>query len=150
MKSKEFYMNEALREAVRAERLGEVPIGAVVVSPDGRIIGRGGNRVELFGTQSQHAEMRAISRAARVQGTWRLDGCALYVTVEPCMMCVGALALSRIDRVFYGARSPLFGSTHLLSYVLHGYKKGVVIEGGLQGEACSDTLGRFFRKARME
>lgn len=97
------WMEEALAEARRAAELGEVPVGAVVVY-DGRILGRGHNRRETFKDPLAHAEILALAEAARSIDGWRLSGCTLYVTLEPCAMCAGALVNSRIDRLVYGAR----------------------------------------------
>lgn len=101
------FMNEALVCAREALRLGEVPIGALVVSSHGHIVGSGYNLVEKNCSQSNHAEMRAIEQAGKKQGDWRLNGHTLYVTVEPCMMCISLCSLSRIERVVFGARSPI-------------------------------------------
>lgn len=148
--SDDYYMNCALAEAEKALALDEVPIGAVIVDSTGVIIGRGYNAVEKYKSQQGHAELRALAEATETVGGWRLDGCRIYITLEPCMMCLGGLLLSRISWIAYGARSSLFGSTHLLPQLLEGYKKNVSLFGGLQAGRCSDILGAFFEKARTE
>ena len=102
------WMREALLDARRAEALGEVPIGAVVVR-DGRVIGRGHNLRESRGDPLAHAELEAIAEAARAVKGWRLSGCTLFVTLEPCAMCAGALVNGRVDRLVFGARDPKAG-----------------------------------------
>lgn len=103
------YMREALKQARKAFKQGEVPIGAVVVGPDGTIIGRGYNKVEQLQQQNQHAEVRAINQACKKIDSWRLLDCSVYVTLEPCGMCMHLIKLSRMRGVVYGASSPLFG-----------------------------------------
>ncbi len=103
------YMREALKQARKAFEQGEVPIGAVVVGPDGTIIGRGYNKVEQLQQQNQHAEVRAINQACKKIDSWRLLDCSVYVTLEPCGMCMHLIKLSRMRGVVYGANSPLFG-----------------------------------------
>lgn len=107
------YMQEALRLADEAEKLGEVPIGAVVVC-DGQIVGRGFNRREIDADPLAHAELIAIAQAAQTLKRWRLSGCTLYVTLEPCPMCAGALVNARLDRVVYGAKDPKAGAAESL------------------------------------
>ena len=110
----ERFMREALKEARRAADKGEVPVGAVIVC-GGRIIGRGHNLRERLGDPTAHAEMLAIREAALVQGGWRLNGCTLYVTMEPCPMCAGAAILARLQRLVYGAPDPKAGAAGSLS-----------------------------------
>jgi tRNA(adenine34) deaminase len=110
MMTDEQWMEEALREASKALRKNEVPIGAIVVK-DGRLIGKGFNNVESRARATAHAEMIAIDRASKALGDWRLDGCTVYVTVEPCHMCMGAFYLSRVPRVVYGVKQPRSGAS---------------------------------------
>ena len=142
------HMNEALRQARISLKNNEVPVGAIIVSESGEVIGRGYNRVEKDGTQLHHAEMRAIKRAVAQRGDWRLDGCTIYVTLEPCTMCLGALLLSRVKLIIYGAPSPQFGATNLLGQLPEIYRSHTIIRGGLQQEECADMLKRFFSNVR--
>lgn len=149
-KSKDlFFMQEALKEAERASAIDEVPIGAVVVNPEGAIIARAYNSVERDCTQRAHAESLAIELAGKSLGDWRLSGHWLYVTLEPCSMCMGLVKLSRLAGVVYGAASPLFGF-HLDNQESHWvYKRDVmpVIEGVMVDEAA-ELLKKFFHKKR--
>ena len=110
----EFYMGCALDQARRAQAFQEVPVGAVGVDQDGKIIGQGCNFVECYRSQNYHAEVLAIKQASLVRGDWRLAGCWLYVTLEPCLMCLGLIALSRIEGIVYGAGSQKFGEIKML------------------------------------
>lgn len=107
-------MYEALLMAREAIKESDVPIGAIVVSPYGEIIGAGYNQVEKYSSQDYHAELVALRAAGMEKQDWRLDGCTLYVTLEPCLMCMGALLLSRIERLVYGSDSPIYGYTNIL------------------------------------
>lgn len=142
------YMKEAIAEAEAAATRGEVPIGCVIVH-DGRIIARAGNARETDKNALRHAELTAIDEACRVRGGWRLFGCTLYVTLEPCPMCAGAIVNSRIDRVVYGAKDAkagAFGSVlNMSSYPLNHKPK--VTSGVLERE-CADLLSLFFAKLR--
>ena len=120
-KSDEEYMAEALRLAADALEQDEVPVGAVVVR-DGRVIGRAHNQRELLNDPTAHAEMIAITQAAEDVGNWRLEDCTMYVTLEPCAMCAGAVVLSRLDRVVYGARDPKAGAVESLGCVPVGVR----------------------------
>jgi len=145
----EKYMREALAEAEKAAALGEVPVGAVVVY-QGKIIGRGHNLRETKPDPTAHAEIRALQEAARTLGGWRLAGCTLYVTLEPCPMCAGALLQSRIDRVVYGADDPKAGSAGSLLNLLQfpGFNHSVKITGGVLEKECQEILRRFFQQRR--
>jgi tRNA(adenine34) deaminase len=117
------FMLKALAQAKRAAAKDEVPVGAIVVDSSGKIIGRGYNRVETNGCQAAHAEAHAIAKATRTLDNWRLTGCYLYVTLEPCVMCIGLIINSRMAGIIYAAASPLFGyhlDKHIASWV---YKK---------------------------
>lgn len=143
------FIQLAIQEAVAAEVLGEVPIGALVVR-DGRIIGRGHNLRETEQDPTAHAEMIAIRRAAEFLGSWRLIDCTLYVTLEPCVMCMGGIILARIPNLVYGCRDPragAVGSIYDFSTDERFNHQVQVREGVLQQE-CSAQLSSFFRKLR--
>lgn len=142
-------MQEALVEAAAAQRLGEVPIGAIVVHGD-RIVGRGHNLRETSNDPTTHAEMVAIRQAAAELGSWRLLDCSLYVTLEPCVMCMGAIILARIPRLIYACRDPragAVGSIYDLSKDERFNHRVSVAEGVLAAE-CSELLSGFFRELR--
>jgi len=142
-------MERALVLARQAAEQGEVPVGAVVVDPYGAIIGEGMNGVEAAHCQSEHAEVRAIRAAGVHRATWHLDGCTLYVTLEPCMMCISLAALSRIERIVYGASSPRFGYTLDREAVLGLYTKRIKnITAGVGAEEASRLLQDSFATAR--
>ena len=144
MEDHNIYMKEALREAARAEAEGEVPIGAVIVCR-GRIIGKGHNMTERLNDPTAHAEMIAITAATEAMGGKYLNECTLYVTVEPCPMCAGALAWSQIGRVVYGASDPKRGFSLFSPSLMH--PKTEVISGVL-AEECGSMVSEFFRKKR--
>jgi tRNA(adenine34) deaminase len=145
----EWYMGKALKLASLSENLNEVPIGAVIVDQYGTIIGKGFNRVEHFKFQGHHAEIRALEQATKKIKDWRLEKCTVYVTLEPCMMCISLCALSRVARIVYGASSPLFGS-HLESEIIKGhYMKSIQnITAGVLAEESALILKKFFNKRR--
>lgn len=146
----ELFMKEALKEAQKAAAKGEVPIGAVVVR-EGKIIGRGHNLRESLNDPTAHAEIIAIKKAARKFKNWRLNGCTLYVTVEPCLMCAGAIVLARLEKVVYGAKDPKAGAVSSLYEVLddrrlnHRVKE---VKGGILEEECAAILKEFFKDLR--
>ena len=145
----EFYMREALRLAVAAFNDGEVPVGCVIADERGYIIGRGRNRREGLHLATAHAEIEAIDAACRERGDWRLDGCSIYVTLEPCPMCAGAIINSRIPRIFYGAREPLSGSCgSVINLFMERYGHEPQIVGGVLGGECGELLSRFFKGKR--
>ena len=147
--SDERFMQAALAEAEAAESEGEVPVGAVVVL-EGRIIGRGHNRVEAAQDPTAHAEIIAIGAAAQTLNTWRLDGTTLYVTLEPCHMCAGAVVLARIDRLVYGARDPKAGACGSLAMVPQDLRLNhrTEVVSGVMAEDCGALLEQFFRSRR--
>jgi tRNA(adenine34) deaminase len=143
------WMGYALRLAGKAARLGEVPIGAVVVK-NGKIIGRGHNLRELKRDPSAHAEMIALRQAARREGNWRLSGSTLYVTLEPCLMCMGAILLARVERVVFGCHDPKGGAAGSL-YDLScdpRLNHAVLLHSGVRMEECSGILSGFFSELR--
>lgn len=145
----EHWMREAIAEAKLAEQLGEVPIGAVIVR-DGHVIGRGHNLRETNQDPTAHAEIIAIREAAAKLGAWRLLDCTLYVTLEPCPMCAGALVQSRIPTVVYGANDPKAGCAGTLMNLLQEdrFNHQVEVMGGVLQEECGRLLTNFFRKLR--
>ena len=144
------YMKAALRQAEKALAIGEVPIGAVIVE-NGRIIGRGYNRRNTDHTTLAHAEITAIRKANKKVGDWRLEGCTLYVTLEPCQMCAGALVQSRIDRVVIGAPSFKSGCGGTLLNILQNseFNHQVEVDTGLMQEECTAILQKFFKELRV-
>ena len=144
-------MEEALKEAEEAFRLGEIPVGAVVVEA-GRVIARAHNLRELTQDPLAHAELMALRRAARRTGSWHRTGATVYVTLEPCAMCAGALVETRVARLIYGAESPERGCAGSLVPLadLPGAKHQVEVYGGLRREASQKLLREFFQKYRGE
>ncbi len=145
----ERWMREAIREARLAESEGEVPIGVVIVR-DGRIIARAHNQREQLQDPTAHAETIAITQASSVVGSWRLERCTLYVTLEPCAMCAGAILLARIPHVFYGATDPKAGAVDTLYRLLDDTRLNhrARTTGGVLAEECGAMLTDFFRKQR--
>jgi tRNA(adenine34) deaminase len=147
-----FFMQAAFQEALKAIDEGEVPVGAVI-EKDGTIIGRGYNRVEQLADATAHAEIIAITAAASSLSTWRLDGCTLYVTLEPCIMCLGALMQSRIHAIVYGALDPRLGAVDTRSYcreLEQAYGFFPEITSGIMAEECSQLLSSFFKELRKK
>lgn len=146
-----YFMQCAILEAKKAAQIGEVPIGAVVVH-NGKIIGRGYNRRETTQRASMHAEMLAIDEACRTIGSWRLEETTLYVTLEPCMMCSGAIMQSRIPRVVYAAPDAKGGTVRSLYRLLEDERLNHIatIETGLFAERCGRLLSDFFRELRRK
>ena len=144
----EVYMAQALALAREAAAHGEVPVGCVIVK-DGAVVGRGRNRREEKQAVFSHAEMEAIASANEALGTWRLDGCTLYVTLEPCPMCAGAIINARIRRVYYSARDPAMGACGgVLNLFMEDFPHRPQLVGGVLGEDCRGVLSEFFRKLR--
>lgn len=143
------FMEAAIEEARRAEQLGEVPIGAVIVK-EGKIIGRGHNLRETSNDATAHAVMIAIREASKTLGAWRLMGCTLYVTLEPCPMCAGAIVQSRIPLVVYGASDPKAGCAGTLMNLLQEerFNHRAQIISGVMKDVCSHMLTDFFRRLR--
>lgn len=149
MTEQERYMKEAIRQAKKAEVLEEVPIGCVIVH-EGKIIARGYNRRNTDKNTLSHAELNAIRKASRKLGDWRLEGCTMYVTLEPCQMCSGALVQSRIDEVVIGCMNPKAGCAGSVMNLLQieGFNHQVKITEGVLEEECSEMLSIFFRELR--
>ncbi|GGG97955.1 tRNA adenosine(34) deaminase TadA [Staphylococcus pragensis] len=151
MVNDEYYMNLAIEEAEKAQQLGEVPIGAIIVKDD-EIIARAHNLRETAQQPTAHAEHIAIERASKVVGSWRLEDCTLYVTLEPCVMCAGAIVMSRIPKVVFGAMDPKGGCSGSLMNLLEEPRfnhRASVITGVLENE-CGDLLRNFFRELRAK
>ncbi len=144
-------MRLALDEARAAAEHGDVPVGAVVLDADGTVLGRGRNRREVDHDPTAHAEVVALRQAAARQGSWRLEGCTLVVTLEPCTMCAGATGLSRVDRLVFGAYDEKAGAVSSLWDVLRDRRlnhRPLVLAGVLEQE-CGDLLRDFFRARRV-
>ena len=142
-------MNVALKEGIKAYKKGELPIGAVIVK-DGKIIARAHNLCETLNLALNHAEMLAIKKASKKTGDWRLNGCTLYVTLEPCRMCSGAIINSRIDKVVFGAfdTSAVSFSNGNNRFYYQGLNHKTEVFGGLLEEECRNLLKDFFIKRR--
>ena len=151
MTEQEKYMKQAIRQAKKAMALEEVPIGCVIVR-DGKVIARGYNRRNTDKNTLSHAELNAIKKASRVVGDWRLEGCTMYVTLEPCQMCAGALVQSRIDEVVIGCMNPKAGCAGSVLNLLQmeGFNHRVKITQGVLQEECSALLSDFFRALREQ
>lgn len=150
LKSDDYFMGQALREAHKAYAAGEVPVGAVVTR-EGRIIARAWNQVETLKDATAHAEMLALTAAQVSIGDWRLEGCTLYVTKEPCPMCAGAIVHCRPDRVVFGCPDPKAGAAGGWINLLESnppLNHRCEIQAGVLGEACLEILQNFFREAR--
>ncbi len=150
--SDEKYMREALKQAKKAFDLKEVPIGCVIVrEDDGKIIGRGYNRRNTDKSTLSHAEITAIKKAVKIEGDWRLEDCVIYVTLEPCPMCAGAIVQSRIKRCVYGASSPKSGCAGSILDIFNEprFNHQVETEGGVLIEECTEILQDFFKDLRI-
>ena len=147
----EKYMKEALKLAKKAESLGEVPIGCVI-EHDGKIIGRGYNRRVIDGNALSHAELTAIKKACKALGDWRLEGCTMYVTLEPCQMCAGAIVQARIPRVVMGCMNPKAGCAGSIMDILHvpQFNHQVQTINGMLEQECSTLLTDFFKRMRKK
>lgn len=150
MTQDEKFMKAAIAQARKAEALDEVPIGCVIVC-EGKIIARGYNRRNTDHNTLSHAELTAIKRASKKLGDWRLEGCTMYVTLEPCQMCSGALVQSRIDKVVIGAMNKKAGCAGSVMDLLHveGFNHQVECVTGVLGEECGEMLSAFFRRLRQ-
>jgi tRNA(adenine34) deaminase len=149
--SPEEFMQEALKEAEKALSIGEVPVGAII-EKDGNIIARGHNMTETGKDPTAHAEILAIREAARNLGGWRLSGCRMFVTAEPCSMCAGALVLSRIEKIFIGTPDPKTGACGSLMNIPQDERLNhyVEIETGILQQQCEKLLKSFFQKLRKQ
>jgi len=143
------YMSLALTLAQEAREDGEAPVGCVITDNAGAIIGCGRNRREKEKNAIAHAELEAITSACKALGDWRLTGCSLYVTLEPCPMCAGAIIMARIGKVFFGTRDALTGSCgSVINLFMEPYAHSTKITGGILADECSAILTGFFNKVR--
>lgn len=149
MTEHEVYMKEALKQARKAKKIGEVPIGCVIVY-QGQIIARGYNRRTTDKNTLSHAELNAIRKASRVMGDWRLEDCDMYVTLEPCQMCSGAIVQARMRKVYIGCMNPKAGCAGSVLNLLQveRFNHQVEFETGVLGEECSALLKEFFKELR--
>jgi len=147
----EKYMKEAIRQAKKAEDIGDVPIGCVIVS-DGKIIARGYNQRNKNKTVLAHAELLAMSKACRKTGDWRLENCTMYITLEPCQMCAGAIVQARVSRVVIGSMNPKAGCGGSVLNLLEmkEFNHQVDVTRGVLEEECSEMLSAFFQKLRQK
>jgi len=141
-------MDKALAQAKLALKKNEVPIGAVVVDAQGTILGRAYNKIEQTKNPAAHAELLAIQKACKKIGDWRLNGCMIYVTLEPCLMCIGLIKLARIEGVVFGAQSKLFGSGLADSASCPSYARNLKIVRGVREDKSVALLQAFFKQAR--
>ena len=146
----ETYMREALKQAKKAIQIGEVPIGCVIVY-QGKIIGRGYNKRNTNKTTLAHAELIAIQKASKAMGDWRLEDCTMYVTLEPCQMCSGAIVQARIKKVVVGTMNPKAGCAGSILNLLQmkEFNHQVEIEAGIMEKECTEILQRFFKDLRI-
>ena len=150
MTDQERFMKEAIRQAKKARALEEVPIGCVIVR-DGTILARGYNRRNIEGSTLAHAEIIAIKKASKKLQDWRLEDCELYVTLEPCPMCAGAIVQARVSEVVIGSMNPKAGCAGSILNMLemHEFNHQVKVERGVLKEECSEMLSAFFRRLRV-
>jgi tRNA(adenine34) deaminase len=144
-------MELALELAREAMRRGDTPVGCVVTDEDGRVIGAAGNRRESHRSATAHAEILAIEEACRHKGDWRLTGCRLYVTLEPCPMCAGAIMAARVPSLYYGAREPSSGSCgSVINLFMEDYGCSTSVTGGILESPCAALLSEFFKARRAD
>jgi len=145
-------MDMALREARAALDHGDVPVGAVIFDAEGNLLGRAHNQREYLQDPTAHAEMLAITQAANARGSWRLENTILYVTLEPCTMCAGAIVLARIPHVVYGASDPKAGATGSLYNILQDERLNhrAEVRGGVRADECGKMLTDFFQERRRQ
>lgn len=149
MTADEEYMTRAMELARRAYDLGEIPVGAIVIAPDGSVIGEGWNLREHLQSPTAHAEILAIEQAAKALGSWRLSGCTLYVTLEPCPMCAGAIMNSRLKRVVYGAFDDKNGAcSSVVNLFEERFTHIPFVRSRILMQECGDILTEFFRELR--
>ena len=151
MESHEKYMSMALELAREAGEDGESPVGCIIIDAAGIVVGRGRNRREQKKTAIAHAELEAIDNACKTCGDWRLSDCTMYVTLEPCPMCAGAIIMSRIKKVYYGARDELTGSCgSVINLFMEPYGHSTQITGGILADESSALLSGFFSELRKK
>ena len=143
----ERWMAEALKEAIKAYDAEEVPVGAIIIHK-GVLVAKAHNQVNVLKDPTAHAEMIAITQAASAVGDWRLNGCKIYVTKEPCVMCAGALLLARVDEIIYGMPDPKEGACGSKQDVLKG--KNIGVKSGIREEDCRNVIQSFFQEKRKK
>ncbi len=150
MEKKDKFMKEAIKEAKKAYGKLEVPIGAVIVK-DGKIIARGHNQKEEKADTTMHAEIIAIKKASKKIGAWRLNGCEMYVTLEPCPMCAGAIINARLDKIYIGTMDEKNGACGSVTNVLEEYKQNYKVqkEEGIHQKECEEIIKNFFKELRQ-
>ncbi len=141
------FMKLAIKQAKKAELNGDIPVGVVIVL-NGKVIASGYNKKELLKCATMHAEVIAINKASKVLGDYRLTNCEMYVTFEPCLMCVGAILSARIKKVYFGAYDSRFGASELLRN--NNFNHVTEFEGGILEEECSKLLSNFFKTLRKK
>lgn len=151
MMADEKFMREAIKQARKAEVLEEVPIGCVIVC-EGKVIARGYNRRNTDKNTLSHAELNAIKKASKKLGDWRLEGCTMYITLEPCQMCSGAIVQARISRVVIGSMNPKAGCAGSILNLLQmeQFNHQVEVETGVLRQECSELLSNFFKELRLK
>lgn len=151
MEEKDKFMKEAIKEAKKAYGKLEVPIGAVIVK-DGKIIARGHNQKEEKADTTMHAEIIAIKKASKKIGAWRLNGCEMYVTLEPCPMCAGAIVNARLDKIYIGTMDEKNGACGSVTDVLEEYKQNYKVqkEEGIHQKECEEIIKKFFKELRQK
>ncbi len=149
MEEKDKFMKEAIKEAKKAYGKLEVPIGAVIVK-DGKIIARGHNQKEEKADTTMHAEIIAIKKASKKIGAWRLNGCEMYITLEPCPMCAGAIINARLDKIYIGTMDEKNGACGSVTNVLEEYKQNYKVqkEEGIHQKECEEIIKNFFKELR--
>ena len=146
--SDEYFMKIAIKEALKAEALNEIPVGCIITK-DNKIIARGYNKRENDNNSLAHAEIIAINKACKKLNSWRLDGCKMYITLEPCIMCSGAIIQSRIDNLIYGAKDERFGCYQsFLNIFDYKFNHHVNVKSNILEEECSLLIKNFFKKLR--
>ena len=143
----EKYMKLAINQALKARTLDEVPVGAIIVK-DGKVIAKAHNLKESKGCCIYHAEIIAIQKASKIIGDWRLNGCEMYVTLEPCAMCMGAIVSSRIDKLYFGAKDEKTGCGGSVLSLNDKFENKVEVKGGILGTECASIIVNYFKSKR--
>jgi len=151
MEDDNYYMGLALEEARKAYDIGEIPIGAVLIL-DGKVVASGHNMREIWHDATAHAEMIVIREACQILNRWRLTGATMYVTIEPCPMCAGALVMSRVDRLVYGSADYKAGAVESIFNVVQNdaLNHSIVVSSGIRSDECSEIMRDFFRQRRQQ
>ena len=144
-----FFMEQAVAEAKKAQSVDEIPVGAIIVDKQGVVVARAYNQVEQKNSQLAHAEILALQQLSSMQTDWRLEDYTIYVTLQPCMMCMGALLLSRVNKIVYGAPSPIYGLNIEVFDISPAYKSATKIYSGVCEKEISQMLKDFFIRKRL-